>query len=114
VEGADGAKEWHQNGIRHRDDGPAVEGLNGYQEWWAHGQLHREDGPAIEGGADGYTAWYQHGELHREDGPAVANMDGSEHYYLHDQEVAPEIAQKMASLYHLRGTKLETPEKVVF
>ena len=34
---ADGSKEWHINGLRHRIDGPAVEYANGDKQWFSHG-----------------------------------------------------------------------------
>ena len=52
-----GTKEWHLNGKRHREDGPAVEYASGTKYWYLNGDLHREDGPAVEA-ACGYKAWY--------------------------------------------------------
>jgi len=57
----DGTKEWYQNGILHRIDGPAVEHFDGTKEWFVNGKLHREDGPAIEH-SDGSKAFYLFGE----------------------------------------------------
>ena len=57
-----GTKRWYHNGLRHREDGPAVEHLDGYQEWWVNGERHREDGPALEH-TNGYQEWYQNGSL---------------------------------------------------
>ena len=50
-------KVWSLNGVRHREDGPAVEHTSGTKEWWLNGVRHREDGPAIEF-IDGSKAWY--------------------------------------------------------
>lgn len=95
--------EWWINGIRHRDDGPAIEQKNHFKQWYINGQLHREDGPAemyedgskywcfhgkfhrkdgpaIEYG-NGHKVWYFHNKLHREDGPAIEDIDGSIHFY---------------------------------
>ena len=58
---AGGDKEWHLNGERHREDGPAIECANGHKEWYLNGELHREDGPAIEW-ADGSKSWYLKGK----------------------------------------------------
>ena len=44
----DRTREWHRNGMRHRDDGPAVERPDGAREWFRNGRRHRDDGPAIE------------------------------------------------------------------
>ena len=54
----DGTKEWKlPNGIRHRENGPAVEYIGGTKSWWINGLRHREDGPAIEW-SHGYRSWY--------------------------------------------------------
>jgi hypothetical protein len=45
------------------------------------GLLHREDGPAVIG-ADGYWAWYKRDRFHREDGPAICHANGNTFYYL--------------------------------
>lgn len=58
----DGTREWWRDGVRHREDGPAIEWADGDKEWWVKGELHREDGPAVER-ADGSTAWFRRGRL---------------------------------------------------
>lgn len=45
-----------QNGVLHRDDGPAWLAPWGYDRWLRHGQLHREDGPA-QVGPTGYRKY---------------------------------------------------------
>lgn len=59
----DGTREWHRDGKRHRDGGPAIEWFDGTKVWFRHGQLHREDGPAYEG------------------------RDGDKQYHLFDEEL---------------------------
>jgi len=82
-----GSKFWHHlNGMRHREDGPAVEWASGTKEWYLDGKLHREDGPAIES-ADGDKFWYLEGKFHREDGPAVEYADGSKRWYLDGKQL---------------------------
>jgi hypothetical protein len=54
---ADGRKVWCLNGLRHREDGPAVECSNGDKDWWLNGKRHREDGPAVEY-SNGSKSWY--------------------------------------------------------
>ena len=56
----DGDKEWRQNGLLHRLDGPAIEYADGDNHWFQNGKLHRLDGPAIEC-ADGGKRWYING-----------------------------------------------------
>lgn len=53
-----GTKEWCLNGLRHREDGPAVEHVDGTKEWYQKGQLHRTDGPAIENIDKSIKLWY--------------------------------------------------------
>ena len=55
-----GAKEWRQNGLLHREDGPACEFTNGDKFWYRNGKHHREDGPAIEC-VNGTKRWYLEG-----------------------------------------------------
>ena len=52
--------EWYKNGVRHREDGPAIEYADGRKQWYLNGLLHREDGPAFEW-ADGEKQWYLNG-----------------------------------------------------
>lgn len=64
---SDGDKYWYLNGLRHREDGPAVEYSDGSKKsWYLNGLLHREDGPAIEF-SDGTKAWYLNGQHHTEE-----------------------------------------------
>ena len=84
-----GDREWHLNGERHREDGPAIECADGRKEWYLNGKLHRKDGPAIEH-ADGYKAWYLHGKRHREDGPAAEWADGAKDWWLNGKRVTEE------------------------
>ena len=56
-----GAICWYnQDGLRHREDGPAIEYASGSKSWWKNGQYHREDGPAIEN-VNGSKLWYLKG-----------------------------------------------------
>ena len=46
VEGeyTNGYKSWWLNGLRHREDGPAVEYADGSNEWWLNGvKMSEED-----------------------------------------------------------------------
>jgi len=70
-----------KEGIKHREDGPAVESLNGYKEWRIDGVLHRLDGPAFED-INGHKEWWVSGLLHRIDGPAVESSDGRNHWWI--------------------------------
>lgn len=69
-------EEYFFNGIRHREDGPAVIGLDGIKMWYFNGKLHRKDKPAIIY-PDGSKEWYFNGLRHRIDGPAQIKADGT-------------------------------------
>ena len=38
----DGTKEWFQNGLLHREDGPAIEYHDGTKEWYLEGVVYSE------------------------------------------------------------------------
>ena len=77
---------WYQNGVLHRDDGPAVEWADGSKFWYQNNKFHRTDGPAVEY-SSGTKCWYQNGQLHRPDGPAVDYADGSKRWYINGEEL---------------------------
>ena len=82
-----GTKRWfNQQGLLHREDGPAVECANRDKEWWQHGKLHRVDGPAVE---DDYGTkyWYRYGKRHRKDGPAVEEVTGYKEWWVNDKKI---------------------------
>jgi hypothetical protein len=78
----DGTVE-HRNeaGQLHRLDGPAIEGANGSREWYQNGLRHRLDGPAFEG-ANVDKWWYQNDLRHRLDGPAVEKANGDKEWWI--------------------------------
>jgi hypothetical protein len=81
----DGSQLWQLNGLRHREDGPAIIFPNGKKEWYLNGERHREDGPAII--CDDYQAWYLNGKRHRTDGPALIYANGSKYWYLNGEPI---------------------------
>ena len=91
----DGTKRWLLNGIRHREDGPAIEYADGSKVWFLHGKLHREDGPAIEY-PDGRKEWYLHNKRHHEDGPALEYPDGQKEWYLNGKQATWEQVFRQA------------------
>ena len=84
-----GDKEWHLNGERHREDGPAIERANGTKYWYLNGKRHREDGPAVEF-ANGDKYWYLNGKYHREDGPAIECANGTKYWWLNGEYLTEE------------------------
>ena len=104
-----GNKEWYKDGLRHREDGPAIVLKDGIEIWYKDGKKHRDnDLPAVVD-SDGTEKWYKdgkkhrdndlpaviyggfsslnreewwlNGELHREKGPAVIDHDTGWKYY---------------------------------
>ena len=56
-----GDKYWFaENGLLHRDDGPAVEYANGDKQWYVNGFRHRDNAPAVEY-VSGAKRWYYWG-----------------------------------------------------
>ena len=69
-----GDKFWYENGVFHREDGPAIECQNGSKYWFKNGVSHRLDGPAVESRSergDKYNAWFRDGLRYRNDGPVI-------------------------------------------
>ena len=55
-------KYWkNEEGLAHREDGPAYEYVSGARKWYKNGLLHREDGPALVWG-DGFHEYYLNNE----------------------------------------------------
>ena len=52
---------WFRNGMRHRDDGPAVVHADGTREWYRNERIHRDNGPAVER-PDGTGEWWLNNE----------------------------------------------------
>ena len=84
--------EYTLNGLRHREDGPAVEWSDGSKEWFINGIRHRIDGPAIIY-SSGRKEWIINGLLHREDGPAIEWSDAykrTKAWYINNKELSVE------------------------
>jgi hypothetical protein len=76
----------NEDGLHHRENGPAIITYDGTKMWYINGKLHREDGPAYEN-YNSYNAWWINGERHREDGPAIEYADGNKIWYLNAKEL---------------------------
>lgn len=87
---------WHVH--YHRDDGPAIEWFDGTKEWYQNGLRHRIDGPAVE--SIHTNRWFQHGKLHRLDGPAVEynKTDIYNQYYLDGIEYSEQEHSRLVKL----------------
>lgn len=76
-----GYEIFNDQGVPHCDDGPArVINTGRYTliSYFQNGLLHRDDGPAVIAGNGSLREWYQHGVRHRTDGPAVEYDDFEE------------------------------------
>lgn len=61
---SDRIEYYDEEGVLHRDSGPAIEYTAGHRFWYVYGILHRTDGPAIEYiNSDGIPggSWWLHG-----------------------------------------------------
>ena len=56
-----GNKDWFHNGLRHKQNGPAIKNVNGDKLWFQDGKKHRLDGPAIEY-SNGTKYWFYFGK----------------------------------------------------
>jgi hypothetical protein len=54
---------WYKNGLRHREDGPAIERKNGGSSYLIEGKYHRDNGPAIIDIPKKLQMWYTFGKL---------------------------------------------------
>jgi|SaaInlStandDraft_1057018.scaffolds.fasta_scaffold108242_2 hypothetical protein len=81
----DGTEEWYLDGIPHNPNGPAITDSLGNKKWYYKGMKHRVGGPAIEFSNGDYVYYYED-LLHREDGPA-SSMGGELVWFLHGKVV---------------------------
>lgn len=72
---------FHENGIVHRKNKPAIEYENGGWRWYNQGKLHRNMEPAVKF-TNGSMHWYSNGLRHRIDGPAVIDPSLLESWWL--------------------------------
>jgi len=77
---------------------------NGTVEWFQNGLYHRDGGPAREF-SNGLNEWFQKGLLHREDGPAIIQMDGTKCYFLNGMSYSEEMYIKKIA----ENSPLNTP-----
>jgi hypothetical protein len=61
------------------------------QEWWANGVRHREDGPAVIFKQTGRKVWFDKGLLHRVDGPAITDPVYGDEYYINYKNITHEV-----------------------
>ncbi len=71
---AKGTGHWHNRGVLHREDGPAIDGRH-VQIWYRHGKIHRDDDePAIYEDQGRRVMYYKNDRPHRVFGPAVIEI----------------------------------------
>jgi len=96
-----GNKFYLQNGVYHREDGPAIEWHTGEKEWYVNGLSHRENGPATD-----YIStkrWVIDGKLHRLDGPAIEDADGNKRWFFHGEEINCTSQEEFERIIKLRA-----------
>lgn len=79
----DGGEEWFTNGARNRISGLPAVTKKSKKEWYENDLLHRYGAPAIQYDNGDYEHFVQ-GKRHREHGPAV-KRGTREEWWLHDQ-----------------------------
>jgi|15BtaG_2_1085339.scaffolds.fasta_scaffold00087_26 hypothetical protein len=101
LSGRPSKETWFEDGIRHREGGPAVTFFFGDSDegdsfvWFYKGYKHREGGPAEHSTDSISETWYDHGSIHREDGPAITSLDWLTkkpiyNYYLYGEKFTKE------------------------
>ena len=102
---------YNDNGILHRDNGPAVENINGDKVWYQNGKIHRRsDKPALVK-INGTKEWYKNDELHRRgDKPAIITRSGDKFWYkkgkLDRGEDRPAVIYKNGTMYWYKKGKI--------
>ena len=76
----------NDNGLLHREDGPAIEYDDGEKEWYFNEERHRLEGPAVEY-IDGSKSWYLNGERHRLEGPAVEWIKSEKEWWILQRKI---------------------------
>ena len=61
--------------------------MHGAKWWYSDEQRHRLNGPAVVYDT-GSLAWHNYGKLHRLDGPAIIIPNGTNQYWINDQQVS--------------------------
>lgn len=86
IEDVSGNRTWYMAGTttKHREDAPAVELVNGTKIYYNNGLIHRDGGPAIVK-AGGEERYYFQGKLHSPNSatPAIQLSCGTECYFKH-------------------------------
>ena len=82
-------------GLRHREDGPAIIHADGSEIWWVNGVKHREDGPAVVC-PDGRKEWFINDKRHRADGPALIypyrhGVDYVQEWFINNRRVTKQV-----------------------
>jgi hypothetical protein len=94
-------EEYYKDGLLHREDGPAIDSES-VKEYYLYGVRHRDNGPAvIEKGVEMY---YKNGIIHNDQGPAIIytmrNGKKEEYYYLHGSKVSQSNFEKFKNNNH--------------
>jgi hypothetical protein len=61
------------------------------QEYWANGVRHREDGPAVIFKKTDRKVWFHKGLIHRVDGPAITDPVYGNEFYINYKNITYEV-----------------------
>jgi len=90
---------WWENGLPHKDGGPAIKYKNGGYEYWRNGLLDNGSGSAVYRKIDDdgieTTEYWAKGKLHRVGGPAIIINDNGE----------------ITERYYVDGVRFNTPKE---
>jgi hypothetical protein len=103
-------EHWFEDGVWHREDGPAVSdwlktGEKYAESWHIKGNLHRQGGPAIsswwDNGGLRIAVWFRHGGKHRSDGPSTQSWDRAgrlirTEWHVHGHAIGDQVAAWIA------------------
>jgi hypothetical protein len=82
------------HGRRHCSHGPAINHNNNVKMWFVDGLRHREDGPALITSIG--EIWYTNGLLHRLSGPAYTQRETNQvQYYIYGRQLSKEAFRKI-------------------
>lgn len=81
-------------GRRHSSHGPAINHNNNVKMWFVNGLRHRENAPALVTGIG--EIWYTNGLIHRLTGPAFVQREINQvQYYIHGRALSRETFAKI-------------------
>jgi hypothetical protein len=72
-----------EQGLLHRENGPAVEYADGGGEWWIHGHRQTKNGQSTIVTPCGTQIWVIDDQLHRDQEPAIIGVANRQEWWVH-------------------------------